>query len=114
MSFNIVRKETQGVQIGDDITVRVLKSNLEDNSVLLALEAPYGTRIERCENIEAGYTTSVDQYVRVSTAEEIKSHIEECKYVCDTKERQRLMLRALPELQKLSDEACDALMMMAN
>lgn len=47
----LTRKERQGIQIGDDITVRV--SIIKGKQVRLAVEAPLNVKVHRLEVIEA-------------------------------------------------------------
>lgn len=111
MAFNIVRKDNEGVQIGEGITVRMLNSNVCNGASLLSIDAPYGVTIERLENVEAGLTTAVKQRKVEMTSEQVLSFVKEAEQVCDTKERQRLMIRGLPTFAGLSDEAIDAFVM---
>lgn len=108
MSFRIIRSANEGLQIGNGIVVRVINAAVDGDRVLLSIDAPFGTPIERLENIEAGFTTSVVQRAARMEPEAILNFVKEAEQVCDTKERQRLMIRGLPTFASLSDEAIDA------
>lgn len=101
MAFEIIRKEGEGLHIGEGVVVKVMRQT--DVGVLVSVSAPYGQSIERSENIAAGVCTAPDQQRAKLDVDEISAHLENCKTL-KCPQRKVIMLRALPALAT-ADEA---------